>query len=412
MAIVYGLIIGVTDMHRIFPSLLLLLLLAGCSRTDRGTEIPEGHLELVWAVQPESAEEEPWFGSIANAAVGNNRIYIADTGRTTIICLDRHGTFVRTIGREGDGPGEFNRPRRVFVSPDGSLFVQRRLGGELSQFTSGGEFIKVHRHQDIIAGAGFGGIEFPVAINDTTIVWEVSPFPFGLSVEEELQTPSLISICNNQWETIAERSLTEELDSYRQTLIDAPDNSLIWEFTRIVHGSNPGSGEVFFVRKCNPYSVTRVVEGRPPTTFDYNAIEEDDWVKVIATPYQEFREKQRSKDDRRYLGEYIILGTQRPPPIHRGFTYSHTSRGMAISNSKLVLYVEELHKDFPELHSDEGGIIQKLFVVDLDTEQAEMLVTFQYPYPIELQGALEDGTLIFSTNDPVPGILAYRIVPN
>lgn len=101
-----------------------------------------------------------------------------------------------------------------------------------------------------------------------------------------------------------------------------------------------------------------------------------------------------------------------PPQTTRAFTFANACRGLAVVENKLVIFVEVLSEDFPNASEDQG-IEQKLYVVNLDTEQAEMILPFHYPHQIELQGALEDGTLIFSTNDPVPGILVYRIVePN
>ncbi|MFC1629011.1 hypothetical protein ACFL3H_07855 [Gemmatimonadota bacterium] len=101
--------------------LLFLLLLIGCSKADRGSGIPEGHLELVWSVQPEGAEDEelvePWFARIDNGDVFMDNIIVNDGRRPAIIQLDHTGQFIRFIGREGDGPGEFgNRALNVSIS--------------------------------------------------------------------------------------------------------------------------------------------------------------------------------------------------------------------------------------------------------------------------------------------------------
>jgi hypothetical protein len=47
---------------------------------------------------------------------GEGNIYVADGGNTRIQVFDRQGKFLRTIGRKGEGPGEFNHPNTVFVS--------------------------------------------------------------------------------------------------------------------------------------------------------------------------------------------------------------------------------------------------------------------------------------------------------
>jgi len=54
----------------------------------------------------------------------------------------------------------------------------------------------------------------------------------------------------------------------------------------------------------------------------------------------------------------------------------------------------------------------KLYSVDLNAEELISVATVELPPTSNLEGVLQNGTLIFSVQSPVPGILAYRIVPN
>jgi len=50
-------------------------------------------------------------------------IFVADMSNQRIQKFDKYGKYVRTIGRKGQGPGEFERPWKVRVRNNGDLYV-------------------------------------------------------------------------------------------------------------------------------------------------------------------------------------------------------------------------------------------------------------------------------------------------
>ncbi len=71
-------------------------------------------------------------------AQGN--IYVLDSGATRIQKYDKNGKYLQTIGRQGQGPGEFQRPIILILDIDNNLYV-----GEMSKihmFDSRGKFVK------------------------------------------------------------------------------------------------------------------------------------------------------------------------------------------------------------------------------------------------------------------------------
>ncbi|MFC2165642.1 6-bladed beta-propeller [Acidobacteriota bacterium] len=69
-------------------------------------------------------------------------MYIVDMKASNIKVFDNTGNFVRTIGNKGDGPGEFNMPFGVIVTPAKELLVEDMMNRRLSYFTLDGEFIR------------------------------------------------------------------------------------------------------------------------------------------------------------------------------------------------------------------------------------------------------------------------------
>jgi len=68
-------------------------------------------------------------------------IYVLDSGNRRVQVFDASGFYVRSIGREGMGPGEFQYPSSIAIYPNGNILVfdaQRRAG---MLFDSQGDFL-------------------------------------------------------------------------------------------------------------------------------------------------------------------------------------------------------------------------------------------------------------------------------
>jgi hypothetical protein len=50
-------------------------------------------------------------------------LYVLDFRQCRIQVFNKDGDYLQTIGRKGEGPGEFQRPSRMYLSPDGKLYV-------------------------------------------------------------------------------------------------------------------------------------------------------------------------------------------------------------------------------------------------------------------------------------------------
>jgi hypothetical protein len=66
-------------------------------------------------------------------------ILILDRGNFRIQKFDRNGKYLQSIGRQGQGPGEFERPSILYLDTDNNIYVGDS-GGKVHIFNKGGEF--------------------------------------------------------------------------------------------------------------------------------------------------------------------------------------------------------------------------------------------------------------------------------
>ena len=85
-------------------------------------------------------DEDVLFGVVSQIAFdGQGNIYALDAQLNQVVVLSADGEFVRTIGREGEGPGEFRRPSGLFLTADGDIAVMQRMPGRIVLLTPEGE---------------------------------------------------------------------------------------------------------------------------------------------------------------------------------------------------------------------------------------------------------------------------------
>jgi len=110
-------------------------------------------------------DEEIFFGTIAeflHDADGN--IYLLDGQLSEIQVFDPRGNLLRTIGRQGEGPGEFQNGADMFWAPNGEIGVVQAWPGKIVMITPGGDpgttFALPYRggggFQSVSRGAGHG----------------------------------------------------------------------------------------------------------------------------------------------------------------------------------------------------------------------------------------------------------------
>lgn len=86
-------------------------------------------LDLVEIVRIGSLDGPPetQFFRLVSAQDTQDEIFLLDGGNAEVRVFSSDGTFLRSFGREGDGPGEFRRPDQIYLKGDTVIVVGQRL---------------------------------------------------------------------------------------------------------------------------------------------------------------------------------------------------------------------------------------------------------------------------------------------
>lgn len=88
-------------------------------------------LEELWQAGGED-DEEVFFGVINRVLIDDaNNIYLLDQQLSEVKVFTASGELLKTLGREGEGPGEFRRPADMAFMPDGTLGVVQTFPGKV-----------------------------------------------------------------------------------------------------------------------------------------------------------------------------------------------------------------------------------------------------------------------------------------
>lgn len=134
------------------------LVLAGCSRDRAPSEGGFDNGSVPTVLLPVSAPDGPqWttrplfstetsdsvqIGGSVDAVFSNDTSLVIGSGGA-LLQLSATGTFVRRLGREGDGPGEFRTLYRLGIAADGSLFAADLWSGRFTQMTVEGGLVRI-----------------------------------------------------------------------------------------------------------------------------------------------------------------------------------------------------------------------------------------------------------------------------
>jgi hypothetical protein len=142
-------------LHRALPGLALFLLLPalalaagqettvdGVLHVRNGAQPSQGvqtyHLRELWRAGGDD-EEGAFFGLITQVVVDDaGDIYLLDTQLSQVYVYSPTGELLKTLSREGEGPGETQRPSDLLFMPDGSLGLVQTFPGKVVEIDRDG----------------------------------------------------------------------------------------------------------------------------------------------------------------------------------------------------------------------------------------------------------------------------------
>ncbi len=98
-------------------------------------------LEELWRIGGWSEEEGEFFGYIAGLVAGDDgKVYLLDLQLYEVKVFSPAGRYLHTLGRAGEGPGEFHSPSSLFLLPDGRLGVLQSNPSHATLFDPAGKY--------------------------------------------------------------------------------------------------------------------------------------------------------------------------------------------------------------------------------------------------------------------------------
>ena len=118
-------------------------------------KIPVVELKEDLSIGGKDAQSDYALGDIRDVVVDDaGIIYVLDSKNFHIKVFDSSGKFLRTIGRKGQGPGEFEVPLMMSLIKTKRELAVHQVTRRMSFFKTDGTFIRHHLFKDLLAGRG------------------------------------------------------------------------------------------------------------------------------------------------------------------------------------------------------------------------------------------------------------------
>jgi hypothetical protein len=278
----------------IFCNVLSLIFIAGANAADwKGREIEKDGMRHIlnpslpmesdrtfitvtaWRVDG-GADSEVLFGPIggvARDADGNS--YVLDYQLNTVHVISAEGEYIRSIGREGEGPGEFQDPSGIMALPNGTICVLQPMPARAVLLTADGLAAGDHplpRGEDGVSPILNGG---SVAAGQ---IFLYLAKPFRKEASAGLQTSFVLTdaeggITTTYWE------LFQEFDFAKVTFDEKGDAPPVWAMGADGRFCINNNWDDYFIEVIGPdgdpeYVIEREYEHFSRTPRDFEYIEE------------------------------------------------------------------------------------------------------------------------------------------
>jgi hypothetical protein len=297
-------------------------------------------LEELWrAGGPD--DEENFFGLIIWAEMGpDGLVYVLDGQLCQVNVYDVGGSLVRTLFREGEGPGEIRQPRDLVIMEDGSIGAVQEFPGKIVRVDAANNPLESITPR--IGSAADGGLVALVSTDQRAGTLAVSCVQIDLDTERGGQHRNYYLAVVNEAGGVEKPLISEQVD---------------WDFSRFVYDEEINIPSFVFANAVGPdgrvYGASRRNEYRIEV-FDPDGTP----VRVIT---REYESRPRTDEDRQWVFNMFDAAFSQMP-----FPYE-----LKISDTDA-----DFHWLGRPLQVDDGGFLWTLPSRGIRNQPEGILVTF------------------------------------
>ena len=312
------------SLKALYPFILLVALLTG---TVALAEPETAALTELWRAGGE--DDEVFFGSVAAIRTDNEgNILLLDGQLSEVQVYSPAGEHLRTVFREGDGPGEVRQPNDMFVTADGTVCVLAGFPGKIVRVSADGlpagqaSYARGEENQ-VPMGVLNRGFDMPEGILLVGI-----RMTFGGAITNQTYFAALCTDDGVEKSALVEKN--NNID-YSEFIMTEAGLDFVW--SRIAVG--PG-GNVFVAPERNTYEIE---------VFDKNG-------SPVRSISREYSQSSRSGDEKKaakQVLEAIAAYYPRPPIRYETEDTAAAIAGMWVTaDGRLWVQTGDAHKSAPE----------------------------------------------------------------
>lgn len=194
-------------------------------------------------------DEDLFFGTIARTQVDpQGNIYILDGQLSQVNVISPDGEYLRTVSKEGDGPGEVRRPGDFFVAHDGSINILNGFPGKVVSITPEGTPIGNAGYSIDGKQTQFGVFIRGLATADGMILGGINMTFGGGPLSQQDYYLARCDKEGNQLNRLFEKSNTIDYSDFRLT-----EEGMDFIWARLASGPD---GQIYMGKERDVYSIT------------------------------------------------------------------------------------------------------------------------------------------------------------
>jgi 6-bladed beta-propeller len=193
-------------------------------------------------------DDELFFGTVARIHTGpDGNIYILDGQLSQIQVISPEGEHLRSLGSEGDGPGEVRRPNDFFISDDGTVNILNGFPGKVVKIAADGTPSGAVAFSVDGSKAQFGVLIRGLETDEGMILGGINMSFGGSAVSEQTY---YIARCDPEGNQI--NRLAEKLHSVDYSDFHMEEKAMDFAWSRVATGPD---GKLYLAKSRDEYAI-------------------------------------------------------------------------------------------------------------------------------------------------------------